>query len=531
MIKSVQHSSKSFFLVACMLNVRIRKLKKEDLHVSQTFDQFQALYSRIRHLNRATTLMSWDLYTATPKNGYQDMSDTLTYFSSEAFSLSTSEEFLSLLEALSQPEEFDALSEGMQYTVKTLKTQLEKERRIPKDFFEELISLQSASMQAWGEAKRAADFSIFAPYLEKLIDRITRRCAYTDPGKDTYEVLLDQYEKGMDSASIDRVFSELKEGLLPLLDQILSAPQPDDSIFKGYYDPNAQKKVQELLLSYIGFSLESGTVAESEHPFTLGFSKNDVRVTNHFLPDDPLSAMFSAIHEGGHGIFEQNVDSALQNTAADDCPYMGVHESQSRFFENVLGRNRNFWLPVYPQIQELLPELKRISLDDFVREINHVRNSFIRTDADEVTYPLHIIIRYEIEQAIFRDHVPVAHLPELWNQKMQQYLHITPANDAEGILQDMHWSDGSFGYFPSYLLGSIYDGMFLQAIERDLGSIDDLLATGKIQNITHWLNKKIHHYGGLRLPKEVLHEVCHEELSAQPLLTYFREKYTELYNL
>ena len=210
---------------------------------------------------------------------------------------------------------------------------------------------------------------------------------------------------------------------------------------------------------------------------------------------------------------------------------MGVHESQSRFFENVLGRNRNFWLPIYPQIQELLPELKRISLDDFVREVNHVKNSLIRTDADEVTYPLHIIIRYEIEQAIFRDHVPVKELPALWNQKMQQYLHITPANDAEGILQDMHWSDGSFGYFPSYLLGSIYDGMFLQAVERDLGSIDELLAAGKIKEITHWLNENIHRYGGLRLPKEVLHEVCHEELSAQPLLTYFREKYTKLYQL
>ena len=497
--------------------------------MSQTFDQFQALYSRIRHFNRAATLMSWDLYTATPKNGYQDMSDTLTYFSSESFSLSTSDEFRALLTSLSQPEELNALSEGMQYTVKKLKKQMEKNSRIPKDFYEELISLQSASMQAWEEAKRTADFSIFAPYLEKLIDKTIQRCAYTDPGKDTYEVLLDEYEEGMDSASIDRVFSELKEGLMPLLDQILAAPQPDSSLFKGYYDPDAQKKVQELLLTYIGFSLESGTVAESEHPFTLGFSKHDVRVTNHFRPDDPLCAMFSAIHEGGHGIFEQNVDSALQNTEADDCPFMGVHESQSRFFENMLGRNRNFWLPIYPQIQELLPELKRISLDDFVREINHVKNSFIRTDADEMTYPLHIIIRYEIEQAIFRDHTPVSELPSLWNQKMQQYLHITPSNDAEGILQDMHWSDGSFGYFPSYLLGSIYDGMFLQAIEHDLGSIDELLAAGRILEITHWLNEKIHRYGGLRLPKDVLREVCHKELSAQPLLTYFREKYTKLY--
>ena len=210
---------------------------------------------------------------------------------------------------------------------------------------------------------------------------------------------------------------------------------------------------------------------------------------------------------------------------------MGIHESQSRFYENILGRNKNFWLPIYEKLGALLPQFQAISLEEFYQEINHVRNSFIRVDADEVTYCLHIIIRYEMEKAIFRDNVSVDELPAMWNNKMEEYLHITPRNDAEGILQDSHWSGGSFGYFPSYLLGSIYDGMFLEKIEEELGDIDTILAEGRILEITKWLNENIHVYGTTRTPKQVIAEVCGKELSAKPLMKYFTKKYTQIYNL
>lgn len=498
--------------------------------MSQTFDRFQTLYERLNQLSRIGILVSWDMYTATPKKGFDDMAKAMTFLSTEAFALATSDEFYDLVLALNEPEEYRQLDEAMQYSVRYLKRDLEKRRRIPKDFYEDFVNTQNDAMRAWEDAKRASDFSIFAPHLEKIIDMIAKNCAYIDPNKDPYEVLLDQFEEGMDSATIDRIFEELKEGLLPLLDQILKAQQPESAIH-GSYDPDAQKKVQKLLLEYIGFSFDAGTTAQSEHPFTTGLSCNDVRITNHFYEDAPLSAMFSAIHEGGHGIFEQNVNPAFHNTEAASCRYMGVHESQSRFFENILGRNRNFWIPIYPKIQELLPGLKTVSLDQFYREINHVQNSLIRTEADEVTYCLHIILRYEIEQAIFRDHVPVEELPKLWNQKMKEYLKITPPDDASGILQDVHWSNGQFGYFPSYLLGSIYDGMFLEELEKELGPVDQILADGKIQTITKWLNDKIHQYGSTRLPKDVIRQVCDRELSAKPLLDYYRKKYTELYQL
>lgn len=503
----------------------------EEWILSTTLEELKDYLKKINLYSRVNTLLSWDLYTAAPKKGYDGMADALTYFSTEEFILSTSDTLYGLLQKLMEPQEYDLLDDAMQFCVRLKHRDMEKNRRIPKDFYEAYVSAQNASLQAWREAKQASDFSIFSPHLEKMVEMTRQKCAYTDPGRDVYDVLLDQFEEGMDAATIDRVFAELKDGLVPLVQKVLAAPQPEDRISRYRYDKNAQKEVQALLLDYIGFSMDAGVTAESEHPFTTGFSRNDVRITNHYYEDNPISAIFSAIHEGGHGIFEQNVNPALSGTPADDCRYMGVHESQSRFYENILGRNKNFWLPIYPRIQELLPPLKEISLDEFYREINRVQASLIRTEADELTYGLHIIIRYEIEQTIFRDHVPVCELPALWNQKMQEYLHITPASDAEGILQDIHWADGSFGYFPSYLLGNIYDGMFLETLEQELGSLDAILAADGIGTVTKWLNSHIHWYGSLRLPGQVLQEVCHKPLSAKPLLSYFTKKYSDLYLL
>ena len=484
-----------------------------------------------KQYDHVTTLLYWDMETGTPKLGQQAHVDALTYFSTRSLEMGTSDELEQMLQALSEPEEYEALDDTMKFIVTRMKRDMDKDKRIPKELFEAFVRAQAEAGNAWRDAKNASDFSMFAPHLEKMIKMRKEITGYTDPGKEIYDALLDNYEEGMDTETIDHLFGDLKKELIPLVKQILAAKQPDDSKFKGHYDVDAQKKVQNLLLDYIGFSKDAGSVGETEHPFTLNFNSKDVRVSNHYYEEEPLFAMFSAIHEGGHAIFEQNVNPAYDNTVAGSCCYMGVHESQSRFYENILGRNKNFWLPIYDKLGELLPQFKEITLDEFYHEINHVRNSMIRTEADEVTYCFHIILRYEMEKAIFRDHVPVAKLPELWNEKMKEYLDIVPANDAEGILQDMHWSDASFGYFPSYLLGSIYDGMYLEELEKELGSVDELLAAGKIGEITKWLNQKIHWYGSTRTPKEVIANVCGKEVSAEPLIRYFKEKYSKLYDL
>lgn len=499
--------------------------------MSKTLDEFKEYLSRIARLSHAVTMFHWDMETIMPEGGFDVHADAITYFSTEAFKLSTAQELKDMLDTLLTPAEFDALDSDWQFIVKKMNKDYEESARIPVDFYSAFVQAQAEAGRAWEQAKTADDFSIFAPHLQKMIDMTKEMAGYTHPGEEVYDVLLNQYEEGMDSATIDRIFTELKTDLVPLVKRIVAAKQPDDSKFKRNFDLNEQRALQKFLLEYIGFDFARGTVGETMHPFTTNFNSQDVRVTNHYYETEPLSAIYSAIHEGGHAIFEQNINPKLDDTVAGSCGYMGVHESQSRFYENILGRNINFWKPIYPEVQKILTGLSDVSLEEFVQEANHVRNSLIRTEADEVTYCLHIIVRYEIEKAIFREGVGVDKLPELWNQKMEEYLGVVPPTDAEGILQDMHWSDGSFGYFPTYLLGSIYDGMYLDTITEELGNVDEILAAGKIKDITKWLNEKIHQYGSTRLPKEVIENVCHKEVSAEPLMRYFTEKYTKVYNL
>lgn len=499
--------------------------------MSQLFEEFQTYLRDMNQYYHAATLINWDMETTTPKLGLESNVEALTFFSTKGFEMSVSEKLGAMLQELSDEKEYSNLDDTWKFVVGKMKKDYDRDKRIPVEFYEDFVRTQAEAGNAWRDAKNASDYSMFSPHLAKLIELSKQLYAYTDPDMDVYDAMLNQYEEGMDVKTIDRLFEELKEELIPLVKQILAAPQPDDAVFHQFFDTDAQRKLQWFLLEYIGFRKDAGAVGETEHPFTLNFSSKDVRVTNHFYETEPLSSIYSAIHEGGHGIFEQNVNPAYDNTVAGSCRYMGLHESQSRFYENILGRNKNFWLPIYEKVGEILLQFKEISLDEFYREVNHVRNSFIRTEADEVTYCFHIILRYEIEKAIFREGATVEELPQLWNQKMQEYLQITPANDAEGILQDTHWSGGSFGYFPSYLLGSIYDGMFLDKVEEEIGSVDTVLAEGRILEITKWLNEKIHRYGSTRTPKEVITAVCGKEVSSEPLVRYFKQKYTEIYGL
>ena len=498
--------------------------------MEQTLQNFKDYLKKIQKYNQAAILFTWDMQTASPKKSIENKIDSIGFFSTEVFRLTTAPEYGALLEELSLPENFEKLDPGMKLTVKRYLKDYRQAKRVPEDFYTELVTEQARSEQAWEEAKEANDFSIFAPHLDKVIRMMKEYVHYMDPDKDVYEFLLDMFEEDMDSQTIDNLFDELKEGLIPLIAKINAAPKPDLSALDKTFSIEDQKKVQDYLLHYIGFNFDKGNTSESMHPFTETLCPNDIRVTNHYDEHMPISSMFSAIHEGGHAIFEQNIADELQGTAGAEVNMMGLHESQSRFFENILGRNKNFWLPIYKDIQELLPPLKEVSLDTFMAAVNDVHPSFIRTEADEVTYCMHIILRYEMEKAIFRDHVPTDELPALWNKKMEELLGITPACDAEGILQDMHWSDGSFGYFPSYLLGSIYDGMYLEQVEKEFHGLDQLLADGKIKDVTKWLNENIHQYGSLYTSKEVIRRVCGSEISARPLLRYFNKKYSEIYN-
>ncbi|MBQ7954207.1 MAG: carboxypeptidase M32 [Lachnospiraceae bacterium] len=499
--------------------------------MSDTLKQFKEYLEIMSYYEHAGNQLYWDMQTQTPEKGYENKVDTLTYFSTQQFKMATAPEYGEMLEKLSAPEEFAKLDEGMKITVKRRKRDFDKFVRVPEKLHEEMVREQALAQRAWEKAKRASDYSVFCPHLKKLIELTKQQVQYTDPGKEIYDVLLNEYEEGMNSETVDRLFEEMKEGLRSLLQKIMEKQEPDRKVFEGEYPVHKQKELGAFLLDYIGFDAEAGVMGESEHPFTMGFGAKDVRVTNHYHVDNAIDPIFSIIHEGGHAIFEQNVDEKYEKTDVAQINLLGLHESQSRFFENILGRNINFWKPIYDKVGEYLPKFREISLEQFEREINHVVPSFIRTEADELTYGFHVILRYEIEKAIFREGVEAEKLPELWNQKMEELLGVVPENDAQGILQDTHWAGGSFGYFPTYLLGTIYDGMFLEALEKELGSVDEILAAGRVKEITKWLNEKIHKNGSMYTSAEVVKRICGSEISAEPILCHFKKKYIKLYDL
>ena len=499
--------------------------------MTENLQKFKDYQEKISHYVQAVSQLQWDLQTQTPKKGFGYKVDAITYFSTEIFKMQTSKEYGELLEALSQPEESAQLDEAMRLTVIRRKKDFDENKRIPADFYEEMVRESTISEKVWEEAKETDDYSLFCPHLQKMIDYTRQLVKYTRPDMETYDALLDMYEEGMNSEAIDGLFEELKAGLVPLIKRIAEKPEPETSVFRGEYPIHSQKELGAFLLDYIGFDKEAGAMGESAHPFTMGFGIGDVRVTNHYRTDEAVNAMFSIIHEGGHAIFDQGVDPGYEKTAVAEIGFLGLHESQSRFYENILGRNVHFWEPIYERLQGYLPKFREITLEQFEREINHVQPSYIRTEADELTYSLHIILRYELEKAIFRDGVSAEALPAMWNDKMEEYLGVRPKKDTEGILQDMHWSDGSFGYFPTYALGNIYDGMFLEKMEEELGSVDDILAQGRIREITAWLHDRIHRHGALYTSKEVIDRVCGKPISARPILDYFEKKYSKIYSL
>lgn len=486
--------------------------------------EFEYLLREITYLNRSSILCDWEIKTGCSETSQDGLIETESYIMSKLFDIKTCEKTGELLKKLNKRENFEKLSLVYQKTVKKLLGEYEKNSRIPKDFYDKYIETVNKSQQVWEKAKRNNDYSSFEPYLSDIVDMTIKMCGYMNPDKKPYEVMLEKYEQGYTTAELDRLFASMKPRLKEIINKAEKIKYPDENIFKGKFPVESQKKLSCELLEYIGFDIERGVVSESEHPFTTALSKNDVRLTDHYCEDNIVNAIFSIIHEGGHGIFEQNVDESLEFTPFYSCEYMGIHESQSRFYENILARNINFWKPVYGKISELFPEFGNIPLQDFYLHINRIKCSPVRIEADDITYCFHIIIRYELEKGLFDGSITTKELPDKWRELYEKYLGVTPKDDAEGVLQDTHWSAGDFGYFPTYLLGTIYDGMFLKEIGKELGNIDTILEEGKISEITKWFNEKVHRFGGIRTPKEMIDNVFGREVTADDILDHFENK-------
>lgn len=475
---------------------------------------------KIADTSYIATLMHWEMDITAPKKSLDYLIDVKTKVELKAFELSTSEEYKRLLDDLINSEEHKTLTIEEQRFLTELKDDYERDARVPASFYKEYSSLCSKSNAIWVESKEKKDYQIFKPYLEKIIDMTKKYYLYRYPDTtNLYDCMLNEYECGITSETIDKLFTELKQEIIPIVKNLkvtkIGKPQ-------NKYTNEELLDIATYLLDYIGFDNERGALGIYPHGYTCKLNNNDVRITfsnNKSIFDH----VCTVIHEGGHGIFEQSIGSNLSKYPIYNIGKYALHESQSRFFENILGRNINFWIPIYDNIKSKLK--LDIPVEEFVSYLNKAEPSFIRTEADELTYCLHIIIRYEIERDLFSNKISVNELPLIWNQKMQEYLGIQVNNDSDGILQDVHWSQGSFGYFPSYLIGSIFDGMLIESIEKNIGSIDEILRQGQIKKITKYLQDNIHKNGGAFTIKELTAKLCNQELTITPLVKYFKTKY------
>lgn len=500
--------------------------------MSQTYEELKKYINKSMALREAITLFQWDTETLAPEEAIEYTSKTIGILSGEYFTALINKEVKTLLEKLSTEEEQKKLSFNEKAIVKNIKKSYEQMEKIPVEEYTKYEELIAKASSIWAKAKENKSYQEFAPTLSQIIDYQKKFAKYRQKDNTPiYNILLDDYEEGFTMEKLDVFFEKIKSVVIPLIKEVTKQPEIDKSYNYRSYDVQKQRDFAREISEYVGFNFKRGVLAESAHPFTTNLHNHDVRITTHIYENNLESSIFSVIHEAGHGIYEMNIDDAITQTPVGGGSSMGIHESQSRFFENMLGRSEAFWTPIYPKLQDLFMEqLKDVPLSHFVKGINKATPSLIRTEADELTYCLHIIIRYEIEKMIFNDEVTIDELPSIWNKKYKEYLGVEPSNDAEGILQDIHWSGGSFGYFPSYAIGTAVAAQIYAHMEKNL-PIENYLLNGNIAAIIEYLKEHIHKYGATKNTTELLMDMMNEDLNADYYVTYLANKYSKLYNL
>ena len=476
----------------------------------------------------ALEVLQWDLETTTPKKGKEYIAGIVGYLSMKEYEITTSKEFEDCIEYLKLEKE--KLNEIERKEVEELAEDIEKMKKIPPQEYQDYSELVARTQGVWEEAKAENCYEKYKENLRKIFEYTIKFANYhRKDEKNLYDVIIQEYEKGMSVEKLDEFFLALKTEIVPLLKKIKEMGNPDKKLLQRV-DISNQKRFNKFIGEYLGFDFERGVGAESEHPFTMNITKNDVRLTTKYIEDNPMSAVFSTIHETGHGIYEQQIGDNLQGTILGTGGSMGIHESQSRFYENIIGRDIHFWKGIYEKAREEFTFLKDISLEEFYREINLVEPSLIRVEADELTYSLHIMVRYEIEKGIVDGSITVDNLPEVWNSKMKEYLGVIPETDSDGVMQDVHWAAGLVGYFPSYALGSAYSAQIFNSMKKDI-NIDKVLERGEMNRVREWLGEKIHRYGKLKETPEIIKEITGEELNPKYYIDYLKEKYSKIYGI
>lgn len=484
----------------------------------------------------AISILNWDLETEAPKQAVDGISKTISFLSGKSYSTVINDEFKNLVYSINV-EELDEIDKKLIEVVK--KDTFETLEKIPKEEYEKYSELSVLSTKKWEEAKKENNFDIYKDYLKEMIETNKRFIKYRGYEGNPYNVLLDDYEPEMLVDDIDKFFYDVREKLSPFIKKIVEKRKNEKNEIKEIfetlkYDINKQKELSKYVLDIIKFDFNRGVLKESEHPFTSGTDKNNVRITTHYYENNLLSALYSTIHEGGHALYEQNICDCIATTILGTGVSMGIHESQSRIYENMFGRSKEFLSFIYPKIDEMF-ELSAKGIDEnkFYKLANEVEESLIRVEADELTYPIHILIRYELEKEIFEKVDEVVNVDELskkWDEKYEKYLGIKPSNYSEGILQDVHWSCGLFGYFPSYALGSAYAAQIYNAINKQI-NINEEMKKGDFTKINEILKENIHKFGKMKTPKQLIENMTGEKFNSQYYVDYLINKFSEVYEI
>ena len=495
---------------------------KKDLEI---IDRYQ---KEIILLGQASALLGWDQQTYMPKKGVHARAEQSAILSSVIHEKFLSDEFFNAVKNLNK----EKLDIKTKFLVQKLFKELSKARNIPKEFVEELSKAQALSFHAWQEARDKNKFSIFQPHLEKITDLRRKQADYLNyflNFDNRYDALLDGFEEGMTSEKLKPLFDELKVGLIKLLKNIKESKvykSHKEVLLKKDFPKDIQIEFAKDVFKRIGLSEDISRIDLAEHPFETRIGVNDIRITTN-VRNDPLFAFGSTIHEAGHALYEFSLSESGTYNFLRDAPSTGLHESQSRFWELSIGMQKPFWEFYFPKFNDKFN--LQGTLNDWYKEINHVKPSLIRIESDEVHYCLHIIIRFEIETELLEGKIQVKDLPKIWNEKRKKYIGIVPKTDKEGVMQDVHWSEGYFGYFPTYAIGTMYAAQIYYAIKKDIPSMDNEIKKGDYSIIRKWLHEKIHKYGAEMYANEIIEKATGEGLNPKKFIEYLNKKYQELY--
>ena len=498
-------------------------------NLEEAINAIKKLQLTQRAYDHAMGVLYLDATTAAPSDTWEGRGKTMEVLSEITYDLIANEENGKLFDFLKEREqELDAQTRR---ELEVLRKSYDQLHRIPAEEYVAYSVLLNDAQNAWHKAKNNDDFQGFAPYLAQIVEYNKKFAHYYDPNKAPYDALLNEYEEGMTTQILDVFFARLREVIVPLMEKIAGAEDiRDDFLFRNYPIP-VQREFTDYLMDTLKIDRSHCGIAETEHPYTTNFNNKDVRITTHYYENNLVSSMFSVIHEAGHALYELGADEKYNYTALSGGVSMGIHESQSRFYENLIGRSRAYVSLVFPKVKELFPQqLEDVTEEEFFRAINKAQASLIRTEADELSYCLHIMVRYELEKKLIGGALTVDQIPAEWKRLYKEYLGIDVPNDREGCLQDSHWSGGSFGYFPSYALGSAYGAQMKHVMEGEIGSIDELIAADRIDKITEWLREKIHRHASFHKPGELFRSVC-GEFDPSYYTDYLQKKYTALYGL